>query len=223
MVTGNAINQGTAAAGKVLQGAGAGVAPTFSTPTYPSASGTSRTILVSDATNNVYSTETWAVPGTSGNVLTSNGTNWTSAAAGSGTLLTVTKNLTSAQIKAIHATPIEIIAAPGSGKGIVIVSVAAKLNYGGSNNFTAAASQTISLYWNNGTTLASAAVANAFITQANNRFSVTPTTTVLSNSAAGILDNVNIAAFNPIVTEIAGNAAGDNTIDIIAAYWIVTF
>ena len=28
----------------------------------------------------MYSTETWAVPGTSGNILTSNGTNWTSAA-----------------------------------------------------------------------------------------------------------------------------------------------
>ena len=66
------------ASGKVLQGNGAG-APSWSTPTYPSASGTARKILVSDGTNNVYSTETWAVPGTSGYVLTSNGTNWTSA------------------------------------------------------------------------------------------------------------------------------------------------
>src|SRR5208283_5841366 len=51
---------------------------TNSTPTYPSASGTARKILVSDATNNVYSTETWAVPGTAGNTLISDGTNWTS-------------------------------------------------------------------------------------------------------------------------------------------------
>lgn len=67
-------------AGQVLQSAGASAVPAYSTPTYPSASGTSRKILVSDGTNNVYSTETYAVPGTSGNVLTSDGTNWTSAA-----------------------------------------------------------------------------------------------------------------------------------------------
>jgi hypothetical protein len=85
MATNNAANIPTAAAGKVLQGAGVGVASTFSTPTYSSASGTSRKILVSDGTNNVYSTETWATPGSSGNVLTSDATNWTSAApSGSG-------------------------------------------------------------------------------------------------------------------------------------------
>jgi len=78
------------AAGKVLMGAGA-AAPIWSTPTYPSASGTARTILVSNGTNNVYSTETWAVPGTSGNILKSNGTNWTS----SSTLSIDTLDLTS--------------------------------------------------------------------------------------------------------------------------------
>jgi hypothetical protein len=41
---------------------------------------TSRKMLVGDGTNFIASTETWAVPGTSGNVLTSDGTNWTSAA-----------------------------------------------------------------------------------------------------------------------------------------------
>lgn len=41
--------------------------------------------------------------------------------------------------------------------------------------------------------------------------------------SSGIYDNVNIAAYNSIATEITGNAANDNTIDIIVAYWIVTF
>ncbi len=71
-------------AGQVLQSGGASAIPVYSTPTYPSSSGTARKILVSDGTNNVYSTETYAVPGTSGNVLTSDGTNWTSAAAPAG-------------------------------------------------------------------------------------------------------------------------------------------
>jgi hypothetical protein len=65
--------------GQILQSAGSTSIPTWSTPTYPSSSGTARKILVSDGTNNVYSTETWAVPGTSGHILQSDGTNWTSA------------------------------------------------------------------------------------------------------------------------------------------------
>lgn len=51
MVTNNSINEATAAAGKVLQGAGIGVASTFSTATYPSTAGTSGNILISDGTN----------------------------------------------------------------------------------------------------------------------------------------------------------------------------
>ena len=70
--------------GQIMQSGGSSAVPTWSTPTYPSSSGTARKILVSDGTNIVYSTETYAVPGTAGNVLTSDGTNWTSAAPSGG-------------------------------------------------------------------------------------------------------------------------------------------
>ncbi len=61
-----------------------------STPTFPaSSSATSRTMMVSNGTNWVASTETWAVPGTSGNVLTSNGTNWTSVTPAASSLTTI--------------------------------------------------------------------------------------------------------------------------------------
>jgi hypothetical protein len=53
----------------------------YSTPTYPNASATTRKIIVSDGTNFVASTETWAVPGTNKNLLQSDGTNWASVAA----------------------------------------------------------------------------------------------------------------------------------------------
>ena len=53
---------------------------TLSTPTYPSTSGTARKVLVSDGTNNIYSTETYAVPGTAGNYMVSDGTNWVTCA-----------------------------------------------------------------------------------------------------------------------------------------------
>jgi len=53
MATNNAINIPTAATGKVLQGAGVGTAPAFSTATYPStATGTGK-ILRADGTNKV--------------------------------------------------------------------------------------------------------------------------------------------------------------------------
>lgn len=60
MVTNNALNIPTATAGKVLQGGGIGANYAFSTATYP------------------------ATAGTSGNVLTSDGTNWNSAAPSGG-------------------------------------------------------------------------------------------------------------------------------------------
>ncbi len=78
-----AILAGTATANKVLM-SGASTTPSWSTPTFPNASATTRKIIVSDGTNWTASTETYAVPGTSGNILTSDGTNWTSAAASGG-------------------------------------------------------------------------------------------------------------------------------------------
>lgn len=61
-----------------------------STSIWPNTVGANRKVVISDGTSNVYSTETYAVPGTSGNLMTSDGTNWTSAApANSGTVTNV--------------------------------------------------------------------------------------------------------------------------------------
>lgn len=59
MATNNAANIVTAATGKVLQGAGVGVAPTFSTATYPSTATSTGTILIADGTNWVATTTTY--------------------------------------------------------------------------------------------------------------------------------------------------------------------
>lgn len=164
--------------------------------------------------------------GTADQVLTSNGASalptWQNAK-----FLIANKTLTSAQIKALRATPIEIIAAPGSGKGIVVVSATAKLTYGGTNAFTAAASQTIALYYNNNTTVVNGSlgnlIPNAMITSTANKFSINNSAFVSNNQAAGVLDNVNVAAWNTVATEITGNAANNNTITINVGYYIVTF
>lgn len=52
---------------------------TMGSATYPATSGADRTILVSDGTNIVSSTETYAVPGILGYIMKSDGTNWTSS------------------------------------------------------------------------------------------------------------------------------------------------
>ena len=182
-------------------------------------------MIVADGTNWVASTETWAVPSTSGNVLTSDGTNWTSAAAAAGTwggytVTTVSGSLTSAQIKALHGTPIQVIAAPGSGKVIVLIQSIVKFNYGGSNVFVAGAAQTILLSWGT-VALSSSLVTNGILVG---------TTTTLGfltggNAAAQDytrFDNTAVNLYNSVATEISGNAANNNTVDYKITYTTVT-
>lgn len=205
MATNNAANNVTAEAGKVLQGAGVGVASTFSTATYPSTAGTS------------------------GNVLTSDGTNWTSSSAALPSQLSVaTLTLTSQQIKALHATPIQFIAAPGAGKVICLVgNIWAIKFYGGSNVFVAGAAQQIGLYY--GTTLSALAAATPYViqnAQITAGASYIYNQTILAIGPLGTtpssFQNIALNLYNPVVTEISGNAANDNTITITALYYIAT-
>lgn len=66
----------TGSTGQVLQ-ANTGADPSWSTPTYPSTSGTSGKVLISDGTNNIYSTPTFPnASASSGKFIRSDGTNW---------------------------------------------------------------------------------------------------------------------------------------------------
>jgi hypothetical protein len=194
--TAGAILAGTATAGQILR-SGASTTPSWSTATYP------------------------ATAGTSGNVLTSDGTNWTSAAP-TGGFTTVSGTLTSAQIKALNATPQTLIAAPGAGQVIVIVAASAKFNYGGSNVFVAGASQSINLSY--GATSISAINATNWLTNANivgttNRWSSWSGNLTTTYAA---VSNVAIVAYNPVATEISGNAANNNTIPWSITYFTLT-
>lgn len=220
MATNNAANNVTAATGKVLQGAGVGVASTFSTATYPStATGTGK-ILRADGTNWAASTATFPdTAGTSGNILTSDGTNWTSAAPSS-TINYVFGTLTNAQIKDLNTTPIQLIAAPGSNNFIRLISITSKMLYGGTNVFTNAGAQPISIRYgttNTSQTLVGSATITASVTTTS-----LPGIAALDQIATSSLSNQIVYAWNSSATEIAGNAANNNVIFYGIYYTIVT-
>jgi len=186
---------------------------------------TSNTILKGNGTNWVASTETYAAPSTSGNVMTSDGTNWTSAAPAAGTwggytVTTVSSSLTSAQIKALHGTPIQVAAAPGSGKVIVPIQAMGKFIYGGTNVFVAGAAQTIALSW--GTVAVTSSLAsNAIIVGTTTQLTILNGPGV-SAQLYSRFDNTALNLYNSVVTEISGNAANDNTLSYTVTYITIT-
>ncbi len=184
---------GPGTTGNILQ-SNAAAAPSFSTATYPSTAGTS------------------------GNVLTSDGTNWVSSAAPSG-FVTITGNLTNTQIKNLHASPVTVLAAPGSGKWYRLISANGKFIYGGSNVFVAGAGQTITWYY--GTTLSSSVnlISNAVLVGSTTVYA--PASTNPPTTFATTVENQTLTLYNSNATEISGNASNDNTITYVVTYQIV--
>lgn len=205
--------------GKVLISDGTNIVS--STPTFPNASATSGKIIKSDGTNWVASTETYAAPGSSGNVLTSDGTNWLSSAAGGGSVSSVTGTLTNAQIKALHATPITLISAPGAGKVIVILQSTSVMNYGGTNIFVDGGGAGVILSYSNTTNTAAATfMPTGQLVASSSRMNVA--SGAVSSSLYSSNTNLAVLAYNSSVTEISGNAANNNTISYSILYTTMT-
>lgn len=164
--------------------------------------------------------------GTATQVLTSNGAGVAptfQAAPGTG-FSTATLNLTNSQIKNLHGTPVTAISNPGSGKTIQVLGVITKMVYGGTNIFTAGASQTISAAYasSSGTTFTNSGVIMSNANIVNNASTIQ--TAIPANVGGGAafpatnLENQPIVVYNPVATEISGNAANDNTITVIITY-----
>lgn len=131
-----------------------------------------------------------------------------------------TVSLTSAQVKALAATQIELVAAPGAGKMIKFMGASLKLVYGGTNAFTEAGDNFAIKYTDDtGVQVSQTIETTGFIdqtastyTNAEPKIDAIVAATAAENQAL-VIDNLG--------AEIAGNAANDNTLEISVAYRIV--
>lgn len=144
------------------------------------------------------------------------------ATAPGGGIQSISGTLTNSQIKNLHGTPIQILAAQGAGKVIVIISSCGKLNYGGNNAFTAGASQSVQVYFGAGTTATTwFLMPNSSLTATSTQFDISAQSSAVFGANSAV-DNQALYAYNPIATEISGNAANDNTITYQIDYLVVS-
>lgn len=135
---------------------------------------------------------------------------------------TVTVTLTNAQIKALHATPITLIPAQGAGTIINVLACVIKMNYGGTNVFSAASGQALRIAYDNadGSTIIKTAFTKSGLVASSNQIARTIPD---DQTAEPYINETNlpIVIFNPITTEIGGNAANNNTIVVILTYQVL--
>jgi len=123
--------------------------------------------------------------------------------------------LTSAEVKALKATPITLIAAPGADLAVVPISAVIHLSYGGTNAFTETADD-LSIGWAGGAELHEIET-TGFIDQANDE-----TRYITFERAETFEPEENTAVvITNLDDEIAGNAANDNEIHIRIYYRVI--
>ena len=127
---------------------------------------------------------------------------------------------TSAQVKALRATPGTLVAAQGAGKFIKLVSAVLKLNYGGTNAFTESADNlAIRLTDGSGAIVSQTIESGSFITATADTISnAEPKIDAIVASADG--ENQALVLHNTGDGEIAGNAANDNTLSVRVYYTV---
>lgn len=186
--------------------------------------------VLTGGTTSTGAVQSIASVGTSGQVLTSNGAGAlpTFQASSGGGITTATVTLTSAQVKALHATPITVLSAPGSGKFISIIHATSQLNYGGTNAFVNGGGQAIQLYLGTDST----GVAQIIGGMCTSAMIIATSSQVLDiyggfsgalgAQASSTVLNKALVASQSSATEITGNAAGNNTISITVWYSTIT-
>jgi len=156
------------------------------------------------------------------------GTGLDSSASGSTLTLAVneslvnvaTVSLTSAEVKALAATQITLVAAPGAGKMIQFESASFKLVYGGTNAFTEAGDNLSIKYTDDsGVAVSQTIETTGFIDQTASTYT-NAQPVIDAIVAASAAENAPLVLDN-LGSEIAGNAANDNTLEVSVSYRVV--
>jgi len=127
---------------------------------------------------------------------------------------------TSAQVKAMRATPLTLIASPGAGKVLEFVSAVGFLDYG-SNVFTESDDNLAFYYAGETIGISEVLETTGFIDQnADTMIEVRPTASA-AKAKAGVEDKA-ITIKNPGDGEIAGNAANDSVLRFKVVYRVHT-
>jgi len=172
---------------------------------------------------NTKASPTWTFLSSSANFSSEFTSTGTTESLANTVIKTATVLLTNAQIKALRATPINVVAAPGAGFFVYPIECIVELVYGGNNAFTGAAGDNLGLKWQDGTTTTiMSGGLQAFIQATNSAFNkfVDPAVGSDVNIAKTAVDNKPLVIHNITGAEIAGNAANDNTINVIVKYAI---
>lgn len=126
--------------------------------------------------------------------------------------------LTSAQVKALRATPATLVAAPGAGKINIVDSVFFYLTYG-SNVFTESSDNLVVEYGDSGVDITGAIeTTGSWLVASANAFGAAVPAAILTGAAATAGVNETIQLTNTGDGEIAGNAGNDNTVTVVVNY-----
>ena len=123
--------------------------------------------------------------------------------------------LTSAQVKALRATPIDLVPAPGAGKFLEFLGAVLKLDYG-SNAFTETTDNLV-IQYDGGQDASAAIEMTGFIDQTADMIAKVIPATIAAVAAANV-ENDALELFNTGDGEIAGNAANDSTLVVGISY-----
>lgn len=126
--------------------------------------------------------------------------------------------ITSAQIKAIRATPITLVAAPAAGKALRFLGAELLLDYGGTNGFTESTNNLAVRYTNTtGVVVSGTIEMTGFIDQtADIGTGAIPVIDGIVAKAG--LDGQALVLHNTSGAEIAGNAGADNVVRVKTWY-----
>jgi hypothetical protein len=135
------------------------------------------------------------------------------------TLQSTSITLTAAEVKALRASPKQVLAAAGADKIIELASATLILNYG-SEVFTETADNLV-LEYADGRDITAAIETTGFIDQTADQVAIVQAADIPTFTATAAV-NKKIQLFNTGDGEIAGNASNDSTLTLKLTYWVHT-